>query len=147
MIDKKLKILVEELSTQYEFEEGIKNHLMSLNQFEGIAISTVDMISVTALALLKNVAKISLNPNVMKLERLLEYELLEIDEEDTEVFNGKIVCIETTDTDFTGGKIYEVKEGILEDNFGNHYGEMCLFQNLKEINECMSGVKFIKLIE
>lgn len=107
MIDKKLKKLVEELCTQYEFEEGIKNHLMSLNQFKGIAISTIDMMSITALALLKNVAKISSNPNVMKLERLLEYELLKIEEEDSEVFNGKFVCIETSDTDFTGGKIYE----------------------------------------
>lgn len=35
-------------------------------------------------------------------------------------------------------------KGILEDNYGNYHGEMCPFQNLQEINECMPGVEFIK---
>ena len=78
MIDKKLKKLVNELSSKYEFTEGIKRQLLNLNQFENVAMSSVDIMSISALALLKNVAKVTSNTNVMKLERVLENELLKI---------------------------------------------------------------------
>jgi len=147
MIDKKLKKLVNELSSKYEFTEGIKRQLLNLNQFENVAMSSVDIMSISALALLKNVAKVTSNTNVMKLEKVLENELLKIKEEKSALLHGKIICIEAIDSDFTIGKIYEVKKGILTDNYGNYYGKYTPFQDLQEVNESIANTRFIKLVE
>ena len=87
------------------------------------------------------------NTNVMKLERVLENELLKIKEEKSALLHGKIICIEAIDSDFTIGKIYEVKKGILTDNYGNYYGKYTPFQDLQEVNESIANTRFIKLVE
>lgn len=62
-------------------------------------------------------------------------------------YNGKVICIFATEVEnFTKGNIYEVKDGILYDNFdGAYFYWTGPFENIKEINEyCSSEFAEIK---
>ena len=74
-------------------------------------------------------------------------------EDDKKKYSGKIICVKTDFSDFTVGKIYEVKNGFLLDDDGHKWSnDKKYFKLLKEINNYFGKEdeyksKFIELVE
>ena len=56
-------------------------------------------------------------------------------------FNGKVVCVKGN-LSFTTGRIYDVVDGVLIDNFGDKF---CYFTDVNEMNSRMKA-QFIEVI-
>lgn len=60
-------------------------------------------------------------------------------------FNGKVVCIKAKTSDFTEGKIYEIKDGVGLDNDGDKMTKVPI-TSVKELNTRMCS-EFMEVIE
>ena len=58
-------------------------------------------------------------------------------------WNAKIICTEAHEPYFTHGKIYEVRDGIFEDNLGE---ETLIFNSLEMLNDTYSA-QFAEVVE
>lgn len=55
-------------------------------------------------------------------------------------YHGKVVCIESDINTLTVGKIYEVKDGVIEDDFGVSFGKCVSVKSL-----CTPNIKFVEV--
>ncbi|MEE3499779.1 MAG: hypothetical protein VZS12_11840, partial [Ruminococcus bromii] len=70
--------------------------------------------------------------------------LINPEPEKPKYYNGKVVCIKSLENSSIVGKIYNVKDGILD--FENGFTSTTRFKSIDDINvHCMS--KYIKLVE
>lgn len=100
---------------------------------------------------LKNVDTINVAMTLINLMKEIGInKIVEDDCDDQKPYNAKLVCVKTEGTtNFTIGKVYEVKDGILHGNkhkFGIDPFNNEPFKNLDEINKFMAAY-FIELVE
>lgn len=61
-------------------------------------------------------------------------------------YTGKIICVETKDSIFQKGKIYEVKDGKITVVRGSRTAEGAFYENIDQINEQLPAT-FIEVLD